>query len=698
MPNLSETYGMMVFSDHVMKQRLPTDTYIALQKTIQDGSRLDAKIAVAVAGAMKDWAVMLGATHYTHWFQPMTGITAEKHDSFITPTGDGRAIMEFSGSALVQGEADASSLPSGGLRATFEARGYTAWDPTSYAFVRGNTLYIPTAFCSYGGEALDEKTPLLRSMHAINKQAQRILRLFGNTGVTVVKPMAGAEQEYFLIDKEMFEKRKDLMYTGRTLIGAKSPKGQELDDQYYGAIKPRVSAFMKALDEELWKLGVPVRTEHNESAPAQHELAAQYMTTNIATDHNQLIMEIMQSIAKDHGMICVLHEKPFEGINGSGKHNNWSLETGDGVNLLDPGATPHENAQFLLFLVAVIKAVDDYQDLLRISAASAGNDCRLGGSEAPPAIISVYIGDELFSILDAVENETRYDARCGAAIMKIGATALPSFPKDTTDRNRTSPFAFTGNKFEFRMVGSNMSIAKANIAINTAVAESLRLFADELEGAADFNAALHLLIKDTIRKHKRIIFNGNGYGIEWVREAEARGLLNLKTTPDALPYLLHDKNVTLYERHKVFTRAELLSRLEISLENYNKLCNIEAVTMYKLIKKNILYVATSYAGELSAAAVAKTAFLPEADCTYERETVRRLSELSAGMHKKVTELYEELCEAEEKRDTLEKALFFKDAVRTKMDELRELADELELLVSRKIWPFPTYGDLLFSVR
>ena len=698
MTNIGEIFGMMVFNDHVMKERLPPDIYGALQKTIQDGSRLDGKVAVAVAGAMKDWAVELGATHYTHWFQPMTDITAEKHDSFLTPTGDGKAIMEFSGSALVQGEADASSLPSGGLRATFEASGYTAWDPTSFAFVRGNTLYIPTAFCSYGGEALDEKTPLLRSMHAINKQALRILRLFGNTDVKAVKPMAGAEQEYFLIDKEMFEKRKDLMYTGRTLIGAKSPKGQELDDQYYGAIKPRVSAYMKALDEELWKLGVPVRTEHNESAPAQHELAAQYMTTNIATDHNQLIMEIMQSIAKEHGMICVLHEKPFEGINGSGKHNNWSLATGSGVNLLDPGATPHENAQFLLFLVAVIKAVDDFQDLLRISAASAGNDCRLGGSEAPPAIISVYIGEELYSILDAIENETRYDAREEAAIMKIGSTVLPSFPKDTTDRNRTSPFAFTGNKFEFRMVGSNMSIAKANIAINTAVAESLRIFADELECAPDFNAALQLLIRKTIKEHKRIIFNGNGYDGEWIREAESRGLLNLKTTPDALPYLLHEKNVALYERHKVFSHAELLSRFEISLENYCKLCNIEAVTMYKLVKKNILFVATTYAGELSKAALAKTEFLRDADCSYERDTVRRVSELSASLHKKVTELFEELCEAEEKRDALEKARFFKDAVLPKMEEMRGLTDELELLVSRKHWPFPTYGDLLFSVR
>ena len=698
MTNPCEMYGSMVFSDYVMKQRLPAEVYDALQKTIQVGSRLDAEIAVAVADAMKDWAIGRGATHFTHWFQPMTGITAEKHNSFLSPTGDGRAIMEFSASELVHGETDASSLPSGGLRATFEARGYTAWDPTSYAFVRGNTLYIPTAFCSYGGEALDEKTPLLRSMQAINKQSLRILRLFGNDGETAVKPMAGAEQEYFLIDKTMFEKRKDLLYTGRTLIGAKSPKGQELDDQYYGAIKPRVSAYMKALDEELWKLGVPVKTEHNESAPAQHELAAVYSTTNIATDHNQLIMEIMQSIAKEHGMICTLHEKPFEGMNGSGKHNNWSLATGSGINLLDPGATPHENAQFLLFLVAVLKAVDDYQDLLRISAASAGNDCRLGGNEAPPAVISVYLGEELFSILDAIANDSQYDASEEKAMMRIGVSVLPSFPKDTTDRNRTSPFAFTGNKFEFRMVGSNMSIAKANIVINTAVAESLRVFADELEAAADFGAALQSLIKKTIIEHSRIVFNGNGYDGGWSREAERRGLLNLRATPDAMPYMLHEKNIALYERHKVFSRAELLARYEIGLESYCKLCNIEAITMYKLIKKNVLQVAASYAGELSGAALAKAAFLPEADCTYERDTVGRLSEIAAGLHKKVTELYGGISEAEEKPDALGKAQFFRGAVLPKMAELRELADELELIVSRKHWPFPTYGDLLYSVR
>jgi len=697
MLKLPVMYGMMVFSDHVMKHRLPNDIYEALQKTIQDGSKLDIHVADVVAEVMKEWAIELGATHYTHWFQPMTGITAEKHDSFISPTGDGRAIMQFSSSALVSGEADASSFPSGGLRATFEARGYTAWDPTSYAFVRGNTLYIPTAFCSYGGEALDEKTPLLRSMQALSSQALRILRLFGNSDVTNVKPMVGAEQEYFLIDKKMFEARKDLMYTGRTLFGAKSPKGQELDDQYYGAIKPRVSAYMKALDEELWKLGVPAKTEHNESAPAQHELAAVYTTANLATDHNQLIMEIMQSIAKDHGMICTLHEKPFDGINGSGKHNNWSLATNDGINLLDPGATPHDNTLFLLFLVAVIKAVDDHQDLLRISTASAGNDCRLGSGEAPPAIISVFIGDELLTLLEAIESGTHYDAG-EKAEMKVGATVLPSFPKDTTDRNRTSPFAFTGNKFEFRMVGSKMSIAKANIMLNTAVAESLRVFADELEGAEDFNAALFKLIKKTIKEHKRILFNGNSYGEVWVNEAKERGLLNLKTTPDALPYMINEKNVTLFERHKVFSRSELLSRYEIGLENYCKLCNIEAVTIYKIIKKNILPAGAIYAGELSCAATAKATFLSDIECIYEHDTVRRLSEISDSLHKKETELYNELCAAEEIKDILKRAHHYKEAVLTKMGELRELTDEMELLVSRKHWPFPTYGDLLFSVR
>ena len=697
MGNAAENFGSMVFSDYVMKQRLPADIYDALQKTIQDGSRLNVRVATVVAGVMKDWAVERGATHYTHWFQPMTGITAEKHDSFLTPMGDGRALMEFSGRELVLGEADASSLPSGGLRATFEARGYTAWDPTSHVFIRGNTLYVPTAFCSFGGEALDEKTPLLRSMQALGKQSLRIIRLFGNTDINSVKPMAGAEQEYFLVDKAMYEKRKDLMYTGRTLFGAKSPKGQELNDQYYGAIKPRVSAYMKALHETLWSLGVPVKTEHNESAPAQHELAAVYSSTNIATDHNQLIMEIMQSIAKDHDMICTLHEKPFDGINGSGKHNNWSLATSSGTNLLNPGDNPHDDAQFLLFFMAVIKAVDDYQDLLRISAASAGNDHRLGGHEAPPAIMSVYIGDELMEILTAIESKSDYEIS-DKTVMKTGASVLPGIPKDTNDRNRTSPFAFTGNKFEFRMVGSNMSIAKANIVLNTAVAESLRQFADALESAEDLGTAVQSLLRKTIRDHKRIIFNGNGYDERWIEEAKARGLLNLPTTPDALPYMLHEKNIALYEQHHVFTKAELQSRYETAVENYCKLINIEAVTMYKLIRKNIISSASEYAGELSKIALDKKAFLPDCDCSYESATVNRLSDISGLLHTKVSKLYDLLCAAEDSHSGIDRAVFFKDNVIPMMAELRELTDELELLVSRRLWPFPTYGDLLFSVR
>jgi len=700
MSNIADTYGCMVFNDYVMKNRLPSDTYNALHKSIEEGTRLDMDIASVVADVMKDWAIELGATHYTHWFQPMTGITAEKHNSFIKPTENGRAIMEFSPAALVQGETDASSLPSGGLRATFEARGYTAWDPTSYAFIRGGTLYIPTAFCSYGGHALDEKTPLLRSMHAINKQALRILKLFGNKNVKTVIPMAGAEQEYFLIDKLMFEKRKDLMYTGRTLVGAKPPKGQELDDQYYGAIKPRVAAYMKALNEELWKLGVPAKTEHNESAPAQHELASMYTTTNIATDHNQLIMEIMQSIAKEHGMICVLHEKPFEGINGSGKHNNWSLQTLEGTNLLDPGETPNENAQFLLFLVAVIKAVDEYQDLLRISAASASNDIRLGGFEAPPAILSVYLGDEITEILEAIEKSdgypTDYDTK--KDMMIIGQTTMPAFPKDSTDRNRTSPFAFTGNKFEFRMVGSSMSIAHANVVINTTVAESLRVFADELEKAGDFTSSLQNLIKTTIRKHKRIIFNGNAYGDEWVNEALSRGLMNLKTTPDALSCFLDAKNIELYERHRVFTENELRARFEISLENYCKLCNIEAVTMYKIVKKSILNVATNYAYELSRNAIAIKELLPDSNCIYETETVLRLTEITTSLYEKSESLDNFINFASLKTDILARAVYIKENVLPMMEELRELVDELEIIVPRSQWPFPTYGDLLFSVR
>ncbi|MDR2599459.1 MAG: glutamine synthetase III [Oscillospiraceae bacterium] len=698
MLNLIELYGSMVFSDHVMKNCLPDEVYNALQNTIQSGGKLDDSVANAVADAMKNWAINLGATHYTHWFQPMTGITAEKHDSFLSPTGDGRAIMEFSSSALVQGEADASSLPSGGLRATFEARGYTAWDPTSYAFVRNKTLYIPTSYCSYGGEALDEKTPLLRSMRAVEKQALRILRLFGYNDVKNVTAMAGAEQEYFLIDKAMYEERKDLMYTGRTLFGAKSPKGQELDDQYYGAIKPRVSAYMQALDEELWKLGVPAKTEHNESAPAQHELASVYTTANRATDHNQLIMEIMQSIAKDHEMICTLHEKPFDGINGSGKHNNWSLSTDTGLNLLDPGDKPYENKLFLLFFIAVIKAVDEYQDLLRIAAASAGNDCRLGSGEAPPAIISVFIGEQLQSILNSIENKTHYNPNKHNESVSLDTSITPSFFKDTADRNRTSPFAFTGNKFEFRMVGANMSIAKANVVINTAVAESLRVFADTLDGVEDFEASLLRLIRKTIKKHKRILFDGNSYSEQWLKEAKTRELLNLETTPDALPYMLDDKNIALYEKHNVFSKAEIQSRYEIGLENYCKLCNIEAVTMYKLIKKNILPVGAISAGELSEAALSKKALVSKINCLYERETVRVLSNLTDDLHKKVNELYAELCNAEDKIDLLERARHYKGSVLVKMNEVRELTDKMELLVPRKHWPFPTYGDLLFSVR
>ena len=697
MCDMREMFGQMVFSDNVMKQRLSAKTYNALQKAIREGQLIDSEVAGDVAGVMKDWAIEKGATHFTHWFQPMTGITAEKHNSFISPTSDGRVIMEFSKNELVKGESDASSFPSGGLRATFEARGYTAWDPTSYAFVKGNTLYIPTAFCSYGGDALDEKTPLLRSMQALSEQAVRVLRLFGHKNVKSVRPTAGAEQEYFLVDRAVFEKRKDLAYTGRTLFGAQSPKGQELDDQYYGAIKPRVSAFMKSLDEALWKLGVPAKTEHNEAAPAQHELALVFSTSNIATDHNQLTMEIMQSTAREHGMVCLLHEKPFAGINGSGKHNNWSLETDLGTNLLDPGATVHENVQFLLFVTAVIMAVDDYQDLLRISVASAGNDHRLGAAEAPPAIISMFLGDELCGILNAIENETAYDAK-EASVMKIGVSVLPNFPKDTTDRNRTSPFAFTGNKFEFRMPGAAMSIAEANTVINTAVAESLRKFADELEGAKDFNAALFGLMKRTLREHGRVIFNGNGYGEEWTREAERRGLLNLQTVPDALPHFLNWKNIELFKRHGVFSEAEINSRYEIKLENYCKLINIEAVTMYKIAKKDFLHAVSACACSLSAAALTKRSFLPDVDCSYEEDTVRRLTELEAALHRKVTELYESLCAAEEEKEILQKAYIFKDSVLEEMREMRVIADEMESIMSRQYWPFPTYGDMLFSVR
>ncbi len=697
MANLNEVFGCMVFSDHVMKQRLPKETYKLLQQTIKKGQPLDIGVANVVANAMKDWAIEKGATHYTHWFQPMTGITAEKHDSFIAPTNDGRVLMEFSGSELVRGEPDASSFPSGGIRATFEARGYTVWDPTSAAFVKGKTLYIPTAFCSYTGEALDAKTPLLRSMEALSRQAMRILRLFGNTDASSVVSTVGPEQEYFLIDKAMYEKRKDLIYCGRTLFGSRPPKGQELEDQYFASIKTRVAAFMNELNEELWKLGVLAKTEHNEVAPAQHELAPIFSKTNIAVDHNHLTMELLQRIAKKYDMICLLHEKPFEGINGSGKHNNWSIATDTGVNLLDPGTTPHENAQFLLFLAAVIKAVDEYQDLLRISVASAGNDHRLGANEAPPAIVSVFLGDELTGVVESITNGSSYDAKV-KTLMKIGVDVLPPFPRDTTDRNRTSPFAFTGNKFEFRMVGSAMSIAEANTNLNTAVAESLRIFADELEKAADFNATLQKLVRETLKAHKRIIFNGNNYDEAWVAEAEKRGLLNLKTTPDALPHLLKEKNVKLFETHGVFSHTELHSRYDIAMEKYCKVLNIEAVTMTKMSKARILPAVTAYSKELAETANAKKALMGnEADVTYETTLISKISALTTALWKNTVALEEALEKTEALTDITEKAFSYKDLVIPAMAEVRSAADALELLTSKKHWPFPTYGDLLYSV-
>ncbi|HIU28730.1 MAG TPA: glutamine synthetase III [Candidatus Egerieisoma faecipullorum] len=697
MSMVSEKFGSMVFDDSVMRERLPKETYKAMRKTMQDGKKLDISVANVVANAMKDWAIEKGATHFTHWFQPMTGITAEKHDSFISPAPDGKVIMEFSGKELVKGEPDASSFPSGGLRATFEARGYTAWDPTSYAFIKEGILCIPTAFCSYGGEALDKKTPLLRSMEAINRQALRVLKFFGNEDVTSVKTTVGPEQEYFLIDKDVYEKRKDLIYTGRTLYGAKPPKGQELEDHYFGTIKPRVLAYMKDLNDELWKLGILAKTEHNEVAPAQHELAPIFTTTNIATDHNQLTMEIMQKVAKKHGMVCLLHEKPFAGVNGSGKHNNWSISTNTGVNLLEPGETPYENAQFLLFLCAVIKAVDEYQDLLRISVASAGNDHRLGANEAPPAVVSMFLGDELSEILKAIEEDAPYGAKA-AEQMKIGVHVLPRFPKDTTDRNRTSPFAFTGNKFEFRMLGSTLSISGPNIVLNTAVAEALRQYADKLEQADDFESALHALIKEEIKAHKRIIFNGNGYDDEWIREAEKRGLLNLKTTPDCLPYFLKEKNVKLFTEHKVFSEAEIHSRYEILMENYCKVLHIEAATMLEMAKRDILPAVSAYSEELARTAKTKKSVLPGADCTYEEKSLEKLSALSGAMFVKTDALEEALAKAGGLEDVTEEAMYYKDSVIPAMAALRADADALETITAKKYWPYPSYGDLLFSVK
>ena len=698
MNTVSDYFGCLVFDDRMMKATLSSDIYRSLKKTIDEGARLDTDVANAVAKAMKDWAVAHGATHFTHWFQPLTGVTAEKHDSFITPAPDGGVIMEFSGKELIKGEPDASSFPSGGLRATFEARGYTAWDPTSSAFIKDKTLCIPTAFCSYGGEALDKKTPLLRSMEALNRQAMRILRLFGNTEVKCVRTSVGPEQEYFLVDKEMYEKRKDLMFTGRTLFGAKPPKGQELDDHYFGVIKPRVAAYMADLNEELWKLGVLAKTEHNEVAPAQHELAPIYSTTNIATDHNQLTMEIMQKVALRHGLVCLLHEKPFAGVNGSGKHNNWSMATDTGVNLLTPGETPYENAQFLLFLCAVIKAVDDYQDLLRLSVATAGNDHRLGANEAPPAVVSMFLGEELTAVLDAIENDTPYNA-AEKTVMKLGVHVLPRFTRDTTDRNRTSPFAFTGNKFEFRMLGSSNSIACANIMLNSAVAESLRVYADRLEKSKHFEADLHDLIKETVSEHKRIIFNGNGYDDAWIREAtEVRGLLNLRTTPDAMPHLLDPKNVEMLTRHKVFSRTELESRYEIILENYCKSVNIEALTMIDMARKEILPAVEAYAHDLSDTLIAKAAAVPGLSGRYEKNLIAKLSELADEIDSAITALETEAIRYKTITDVTEAAFMIRDVILQRMAELRVVCDEAETLTAEKYWPFPTYEKLLFGVR
>ena len=697
MGTVSDYFGCLVFDDRVMKANLSSDVYQSLRKTIDHGAKLDASVANAVAAAMKDWAVANGATHYTHWFQPLTGITAEKHDSFISPAPDGGVIMDFSGKELIKGEPDASSFPSGGLRATFEARGYTAWDPTSYAFIKGKTLCIPTAFCSYGGEALDKKTPLLRSMEALNRQAMRILKLFGNEDVTCVRTSVGPEQEYFLIDKEMYDKRKDLIYTGRTLFGAKPPKGQEMDDHYFGVIKPRVAAFMADLNEELWKLGILAKTEHNEVAPAQHELAPIYTTTNIATDHNQLTMEIMQKVAAKHGLVCLLHEKPFAGVNGSGKHNNWSIATNTGVNLLSPGETPYENAQFLLFLCAVIKAVDDYQDLLRLSVATAGNDHRLGANEAPPAVVSIFLGDELMGILDAIENDTPY-AGTQKTTMKLGVDVLPRFARDTTDRNRTSPFAFTGNKFEFRMLGSSNSIACANMMLNSAVAESLKIYADRLEGAEDFETALHEMIQKTIKDHKRILFNGNGYDEAWIQEAEKRGLCNYPTTPDCMPHLLDEKNVKMLTAHKVFTVPELESRCEIMLENYCKTVCIEASTMIDMARKQILPAVEKYVGDLAKTASAKKAVSPDIPCGYEAGLISKLSVLSEQIALKTDELEGAMLALNGISDTKEESFAIRDTILGKMAALRAVADEAETVTAAEYWPFPTYGELLFGVR
>ena len=698
--SIPELYGSLVFNDKIMREKLPKDMYKALKKTIENGTHLELDVANSVAVAMKEWALEHGATHYTHWFQPMTNFTAEKHDSFISPTVDGQVIMDFSGKELVKGEPDASSFPSGGLRATFEARGYTAWDPTSPAFIKDRTLYIPTAFCSYSGEALDKKTPLLRSMDTLNKEAVKILRLLGNTEVKHINTTVGPEQEYFLVDKDLYNKRKDLIFCGRTLVGAPAPKGQEMEDHYFGTLKPRVAAYMHDLDEELWKLGIPAKTKHNEVAPAQHELAPVFDTTNVAVDHNQLTMEIMKKVAAKHNMVCLLHEKPFEGINGSGKHNNWSMSTDTGVNLLDPGKTPAENTQFLVFLVAVIKAVDDYADLLRISVASAGNDHRLGANEAPPAVVSIFLGDELTEVLKAIEND-EFFAGHGAVQMDIGAKVLPHFVKDNTDRNRTSPFAFTGNKFEFRMLGSSSSVANPNIILNTAVAEVLHQFYEELKDvpAENMDTAVHDLLKKTIIDHKRVIFNGNGYTDEWIEEAEKRGLYNLVSTPDALPHLIDEKNEKLLTSHHIFTDAELHSRYEIKLDNYVKTLHIEAGTLAEIIQKDLLPSITTYMEKIAQTAALKKSVVPNISVSAEASLLTQLTELSETMTKDLETLKKDtaMAEYETGKDLLKSAKLYQSVVLSDMEKVRASADAAEVLIPDSILPYPTYGKLLFSI-
>ena len=694
MTNIPEIFGSLVFNETVMKERLPADVFEIVNKTLTVGKRMTLEIANVVADAMKDWAVENGATHYTHWFQPMTGITAEKHDSFISPAPDGKVIMEFSGKALVRGESDASSFPSGGIRSTFEARGYTAWDPTSYAFIKDGTLCIPTAFCSYGGEALDQKTPLLRSLETLSKQTVRLLKLFGHDDVTNVKASVGAEQEYFLISKEIFEQRKDLIYTGRTLFGQKPPKGQELDDHYSGSLKSPVAAYMKDLDETLWKMGVLSKTKHNEAAPAQHELAPIFSSANVAVDQNQITMEMMKKVADRHGMVCLLHEKPFAGVSGSGKHNNWSLTTNTGHNLLEPGETPHENAQFLLMLVAVIKAVDDYQEMLRISVADAGNDLRLGAAEAPPAVMSIFLGDELTEILESIEEDRGYDAK-DTVQMKIGVHALPKFPKDNTDRNRTSPFAFTGNKFEFRMAGSSQSIATVNAVLNTAFAEVIRQFSDILEGAENFNETLHNLIKKTISDHKRIIFNGNGYEDKWIEEAERRGLSNLRTTPDALSRMLDEKNIELFSRHGVFSESEMRARREIQLENYTKIIHIEALTMLDMARHDILPAASDYAARVAANAELKSKY---GSNEAEKKLLCKLCTLTDSFYSNIERLEAAVKTGEKNIGKEGNAMFYKNEIIGAMNALRADGDALEELCDSAVWPYPSYGDMLFSIK